>query len=250
MQAVLLAAGRGTRMGALTDACPKPLLMVAGRPIIEHIVAGFADAGVREVVVVTGYRGAQIEAALGDGGRLGVRIVYRHQQRAEGTARALLLARDALALASFALSWGDILVQPGLYTALVRRFRNHPCDALVAINAVDDPWAGAAVYVEADQRVTRIIEKPPRGSSTTRWNCAGVFVFDPVILDYATRVPRSSRGEYELPQAIAAMVADGRAVFSHPIDGYWSDVGTPADLQRAQVEFPAASVAQQIEPHA
>jgi len=226
-------------MGALTDACPKPLLPVAGRPLIEHIITGFAAAGVGDFVIVTGYRGAQIEAVLSDGARLGVRIVYQRQERAEGTARAVLLARNALTPAPFALSWGDILVQPELYAAMVRQFSRQPCDALLAINTVDDPWAGAAVYVEPDGRVTNLIEKPPRGTSTTRWNCAGVFVFDPVIFDYAARLQPSSRGEYELPQAIAAMVADGRRVFSLPIDGFWSDVGTPADLQRAQHEFPA-----------
>ncbi|HVN83408.1 MAG TPA: nucleotidyltransferase family protein [Candidatus Binatia bacterium] len=239
MQAVLLAAGRGTRMGALTATCPKPLLTVAERPIIEHIIAGFADAGVREFVIVTGYRGAQIEAALADGARLGVHIVYRQQEHALGTARALLLARDVIAPVPFALSWGDILVQPDLYPTLVARFHARPCDALLALNDTDDPRAGAAVYVERDRRVTRIVEKPPPGTSTTRWNNAGVFVFDPIIFDYAARVQPSPRGEYELPQAIAAMVSDGRPVFSVPIDGYWSDVGTPEDLHRARRDFPA-----------
>ncbi|MBI1816058.1 MAG: nucleotidyltransferase family protein [Deltaproteobacteria bacterium] len=241
MQAVLLAAGRGTRMGVLTETCPKPLLPVAGRPLIEHIIAGFAAAGVRELVIVTGYRSEQIETALGDGARLGVRIIYRRQTTAEGTARALLLARDALADEPFALSWGDILVQPEFYAAMVQRFRARPCDALLALNAVDDPWAGAAAYVDDVGRVSRIIEKPRRGSSTTHWNNAGVFVFDQLVLDYAARLQPSARGEYELPQAIAAMITDGRAIYSLPIEGYWSDVGTPDDLRRADREFPAAA---------
>lgn len=241
MQAVLLAAGCGTRMGALTETCPKPLLPVAGRPLIEHIITGFAAADVRDLVIVTGYRGEQIEAALGDGARLGVHITYRRQTTAAGTAHALLLGRDALADEPFALSWGDILVQPEFYAALVRRFRTRPCDALLALNAVDDPWAGAAVYVDGTGRVSRIVEKPPRGSSTTRWNNAGVFVFDPLVLDYVARLRPSARGEYELPQAIAAMAADGRAVYSLPITGYWSDVGTPDDLRRADRELPAAA---------
>jgi dTDP-glucose pyrophosphorylase len=212
--------------------------------LIEHIITGFAAAGVRDLIIVTGYRGEQIETAVGDGARLGVRIIYRRQTAAEGTARALLLARDALADQPFALSWGDILVQPEFYAALVQRFRARPCDALLALNAVDDPWAGAAVYVDDTGRVSRIIEKPRRGSSTTRWNNAGVFVFDPLVLDYAARLRPSPRNEYELPQAIAAMIADDRAVYSLPIAGYWSDVGTPDDLRRADREFPVAA------PHA
>jgi NDP-sugar pyrophosphorylase family protein len=244
MQAVLLAAGRGTRMGSLTARCPKPLLTVAGRPLIEHIVSGFAAAGIRELVIVTGYLGEQIEDALADGSRLEVRITFRRQARAEGTAQALLLARDCLHGEPFAVSWGDILVQPEFYVTLCRRFRERPCDALLALNEVDDPWQGAAVYIDGDKqcggRVTRIVEKPPRGSSTTPWNNAGIFVFDPILLDYAERLAPSLRGEYELPQAIAAMVDDGRAVFGVAIDGYWSDVGTPQDLTRAEVEFAKA----------
>jgi len=228
-------------MGSLTDACPKPLLNVAGRPLIEHIVDGFGLAGARDFVIVTGYRGDQIETALGDGSRLGVRIRYRRQTTADGTARALLLARDVLGEHPFALSWGDILVQPELYSELLQSFERRPCDALLALNACDDPCQGAAVYLDQDGRVRRIVEKPPRGSSTTPWNNAGVFVFDPVALAYASMLQPSARGEYELPQAIGTMVEEGRAVFGLPIRGYWSDVGTPEDLLRAEAEFPVVA---------
>jgi dTDP-glucose pyrophosphorylase len=240
MQAVLLAAGRGMRMGPLTMACPKPLLQVAGRPLIEHIIRGFVDAGIHDLIVVTGYLGEQLETVLGNGAALGVRVEYRRQAKAEGTARALLLARDQLAPSPFALSWGDILVQPQFYRQLIARFRSRPCDALLALNEVDDPWQGAAVYVDGSGRVTRIVEKPPPRSSSTQWNNAGVFVFDPIVLEYAARLPPSARGEYELPQALAAMVADGRSVLGLPISGYWSDVGTPENLAEAERNFPVA----------
>jgi NDP-sugar pyrophosphorylase family protein len=233
-------------MGALTERCPKPLLAVAGRPLIAHIIAGFAQAGVREFVVVTGYHGEQIERALGDGRHLGVRLDYRRQTEATGTAHALLLARDMVADVPFTLSWGDILVQPDFYARLLERFHTHPCDALLALNRVDDPWQGAAVYLGEDLRVQRVVEKPPRGSSTTPWNNAGVFVFRPIVLDYAAALAPSPRGEYELPQAIARMIEDGCRVCGLPIEGYWSDVGTPADLARAEREFPAARTAESM----
>ena len=117
---------------------------------------------------------------------------------------------------------------------MAERFAARPSDALLAVNRVDDPWRGAAVYVAEGGRVERIVEKPPRGTSTTQWNNAGIFVLDPVALDYAARLMPSSRREYELPQAIAAMVADGRRVFALPVLGFWSDVGTPADLRMAE----------------
>jgi len=242
MRAVILAAGRGTRMGALTASTPKPLLRLRGRPIIEHILLGLRDAGVRDAVIVTGYLGEQLEAALGDGRRLHMRFTYRRQTHPDGTARALLLARDALQDEPFLLSWGDIVVAPRTYADLVATFAAHPCDALLTVNPVDDPWRGAAVYVDDALRVTRLVEKPPRGASHTRWNNAGLFVFSPHILDYAAQLRPSLRGEYELPQALSAMVDDGGLVRALPVRGFWSDLGTPEDLAAAERIFdPEAS---------
>ena len=238
MIGVILAAGRGTRMGSLTAQVPKPLLLVRGCAIIEHILRGFRAAGVRDVVIVTGYRGEQIMAHLGDGSRLGLRHTYRRQVEPTGTASALLLARDAIRTEPFVLSWGDILIQPAEYAAAVAAFHAAPCDALLAVNAVDDPWRGAAVYVNDAWRVVRLVEKPPVGTSTTPWNNAGLFVLSPAILAYAERTVASPRGEHELPQAIGAMIGDGRVVRAYALQGFWSDVGTPDDLAAAERSFP------------
>jgi len=220
-------------MGALTESVPKPLLEVAGRPILAWILSGLARAGVREAVVVVGYRGAQIEGELGSGAAFGMRLSYRWQERPEGTARALLAARDALESAPFLLSWGDVIVEAGTYSELIRRFESRPCDALLAVNEVDDPWRGAAVYVAGDGRVEKIVEKPPRGSSATRWNNAGLMLLTPKVFPYAERASRSVRGEHELPEALQAMVRDGLDVRALPVRGLWSDVGTPEDLYAA-----------------
>ena len=96
---------------------------------------------------------------------------------------------------------------------------------------------GAAVYVDSDWRVTRLEEKPPRGTATTRWNNAGVLALSASIFDFARRLRPSPRGEYELPTAIAAMVAEGRTVRALPIRGFWSDVGTRDDLEEARRRF-------------
>jgi NDP-sugar pyrophosphorylase family protein len=237
--AVVLAAGRGTRMGSLTAAMPKPLLPVAGRALIEHVLGALAAAGVRRAVVVTGYLGELIEAALGDGARLGLSIGYCRQEGRDGTARALLQAESLIGGAPFVVSWGDILVPPAFYAELLSDFAARPCDAELAVNQIDDPWQGAAVYLDASGRVTRLEEKPPRGTSTTQWNNAGVMCFTAAIFDYARRLAPSSRGEYELPQAVAAMVRDGRTVRALPVRGYWSDVGTPADLAAAERQIAA-----------
>jgi dTDP-glucose pyrophosphorylase len=239
VNAVILAAGRGTRMGALTTQTPKPLLPLCGKPIIEHILLGLRGAGVRDAIVVTGYRGEQIETALGDGGRLGMRLRFRRQERPEGTARALLLTRSSLGDEPFVLSWGDVVVSPGEYEGVLEDFQRRPCAALLTVNRTEDPWRGAAVYLDQDRQVTALIEKPPRGTSKTPWNNDGVFVFTPSIFDFAEGLQASARGEYELTQAVAAMIADGLSVRAHPLRGFWSALGTPEDLAAAEAALRA-----------
>ncbi|MGH7819752.1 MAG: sugar phosphate nucleotidyltransferase, partial [Candidatus Binatia bacterium] len=173
------------------------------------------------------------EDHFGDGSRLGVRMVYRRQQERDGTARALLLGREEIGERPFLLAWGDILTERANYPRLLATFEGSGCDALLAVNWVDDPFRGAAVYAGEGHRIEKIVEKPPRGTATTHWNNAGIAVFRPLVFEYATRVRPSPRGEYEIPDAISAMIADGRSVRAFPLEGFWSDVGTPEDLAKA-----------------
>lgn len=233
-RAVVLAAGRGTRLGALTADRPKPLLTIGRRPILARILDGIAAAGVREVAIVTGYLGDQVEREIGNGAASGMDVRYFRQAEPDGTARALLLARDFLGGERFLFAWSDIVVRPENYRAVVRRARL--ADASLALNAVDDPWAGSAVSVDETMRVTRIVEKPPKGTSDTRWNNAGFGVLGPEIWAFADRIgPRA--GEYNLVDAIGAMVAAGANVAACPVEGPWFDIGTPEQLEAARREF-------------
>ena len=108
---------------------------------------------------------------------------------------------------------------------------------MLGVNEVDDPWAGAAVYVDEQWRVQKIVEKPPQGSSDTRWNNAGLGVLGPEIWPHVDALQPSARGEYELPQAIAALVASGANVGAVPVRGQWFDIGTAEDLETARREF-------------
>ena len=234
-KAVLFAAGRGTRLGAITANYPKALLEVGGRPIIVHILDGLVRAGIADVAVITGHSAGLLEAEVGTGEQSGLRITYVRQETLDGTARALSLCRDFLGDGQFFWSWGDILVEHSNYARVLRTARF--ADAIVAVNEVDDPWAGGAVYVENSMRVTRIVEKPQPGTSTTRWNNAGFGVLGPGIWPEVERLQPSARGEYELPRAIAAMVDDGVEVRAVPSEGAWFDVGRPDDLEAARAAY-------------
>lgn len=237
-KAVILAAGRGTRLAPMTDDLPKALIPVGGKPLIVHALDGLMEAGFADFMVVTGYRGDQVEFELGNGGGAGVDIRYVRQARLEGTAKAVALAREWIGSERFFVTWTDILVQRSNYLRVVRASRT--AEAAIAVNFTDDPATGAAVYLDSpdgDGLVTRIVEKPARGTSTTNWNNAGLAVLGSSAWEHIERLAPSARGEYELPTALGTMAAAGLHIRAVPIQGPWFDVGTPEDLERAQASF-------------
>jgi UDP-N-acetylglucosamine diphosphorylase / glucose-1-phosphate thymidylyltransferase / UDP-N-acetylgalactosamine diphosphorylase / glucosamine-1-phosphate N-acetyltransferase / galactosamine-1-phosphate N-acetyltransferase len=123
------------------------------------------------------------------------------------------------------------------YARFAAAARSEAYELMLAVNATSDPWRGAAVYVDKQMRVERIVEKPARGTSTTRWNNAGLFASTPRIFEYITKLTPSARGELELPEAMAMMIADGCNVRALDVRGFWSDVGTPEDLETARKLF-------------
>lgn len=237
MKAVVLAAGRGTRLRPITDTLPKPLIEVAGTPVLLRILRGLIDAGVDEFFIVTGYLSHKIEEFFGNGSDLGVSIHYIQQQKPDGTASALDLCRGFIKDEPFFMTYGDILVSPNHYQRLKNGYDQNSCDALMTLNHVEDPSQGSAVYVEKvnDEdalRVQKIIEKPPEGTSETNWNSSGVFIFSDRVFECTGKLKPSSRGEYELTDALMMMIDGGMKVCALPLSGYWSDVGTHEELQR------------------
>ena len=216
-------------MGALTEDRPKPLIEVAGRSLLARILGGLADAGIEEVAVITGYRAAQLESAAREMHAPSLRFL--RQDAPGGTAQAISLARDFVSNAPFFFGWADIVVDPANY-ARVLSAAHH--DAVLGANRVNDPTTGAALYVDRDFRVERIVEKPPAGTSTTPWNNAGLGVLGPAIWPHLGAVRPSPRGELELADAIATLLAGGGDVRALPIEGPWFDVGTPESLAEAE----------------
>ena len=229
-RAVVLAAGRGTRMKSLTDDCPKPMLPLAGRPMLAHQLDRFATAGISRVCIVVGYRGQMIRDYFASHPPAGVELEYAVQREQNGTGSAALLAREFATGGQFLLTFGDILVEPQVYTEL---FRLAPgAEQVLALTEVEDPYRGGAVYVDG-VRVTRIVEKPPKGTSTTNFLSAGIYVFNDRVFGALENLAPSSRGEYDLTDAISAAVRAGRLVRYFVVPGFWRDVGRPEDLAPA-----------------
>ncbi len=231
-KAVILAAGRGTRMKDLTVDVPKPMLPAGGRPILERQLDRLVEAGYSQALIITGYHAETIEDYF-RGYRLP--LLFVRQTELTGTATAALLAREFVGADDFMLTYGDILADSSCYRGILERLTGDPrIEAMLAVKDVDDPFQGAAVYAEPDGRVTRIVEKPPRGQSATRWNSAGIYSFRSSIFEEVRRTPKSPRGEYELTSAVAQLLESGKRLEIFAIEGQWRDIGRPEDLAAVQ----------------
>jgi NDP-sugar pyrophosphorylase family protein len=230
-KAIVLAAGRGTRMGALTEDLPKPMLPVAGRPLLEHVLNHLQGAGISEVGLIVGYRREVIEQHFAS---YPLRITFIHQEVINGTAGAAKLARSFVGDHCFLMTFGDIWCGPADYRRILAPVEAEAhVEATLAVKFVDDPFQGAAVYEDQNGFVSRIIEKPPRGTSSTHWNSAGIYCFRPSVFAEIDRVPLSSRGEYEITSAIEQMIEGGRKLRAVEVKGDWRDIGRPEDLASA-----------------
>lgn len=229
MRGVILAAGQGTRLRPLTYHRPKPLVPVLDRPMIEHIIKGAVSAGVNELCLVVGYKSQMIRDHLGDGSSLGAELTYVEQAEYAGTGDAVLLAEDFVGTDPFFLSWGDIIVPPHNYRRIMDEYNAQEYDGVLTVNWMEDPYEGAAVYTQ-DGCVSRIIEKPPKGTSDTHFNNAGIFVLPPEIIPALKTIPMSDRGELEVPDAILQIIHQGMKLRALEIEGYRYDVARPSAL--------------------
>jgi len=248
MKAVILAAGKGTRMKELTNELPKPMLEVHGRPILEHILTGLIGAGIREVFIVTGHRAEVIEDYFGDGGRFGARIVTGRQQEQNGTGKAPEVAKDFVGTDTFLLTYGDILVKPETYQQMVRRFGEGEFSGLVTVTGSEDVTKGGLNFFDEEFCLTRVVEKPSPAQieeltrtgwlkpGATAWYNAGIYVFRPEVFDYTAKLQKSPRGEYELTDAINALVDAGHRIAGMKIKGLWVDVRDPEVLAALEKE--------------
>ncbi len=224
-KAVLLAAGRGTRMRELTLDLPKPMIPVRGRPVLAHIVAGLVAAGVADLLIIVGYRAEVVREYFGDGSAHGARLQYATQITQDGTGRVVDLARNFVDEDPFVLSYGDILVDPINYPRLTALEAED--DALLTVKRADDVSQGGAVFINEHQELVDLREKPKPGEPTSPWYNAGIYTFRPDIFEFTERLEKSPRGEYELTDAICALAHSGRRVRCLELTGEWADVRDP-----------------------
>jgi glucose-1-phosphate thymidylyltransferase long form len=231
MQAVVLAAGEGTRLRPLTEDKPKALVEVDGRPILSHCFDRVVELGAEELLVVVGYKKEKIIDFYGDEYE-GTPITYTHQREPKGLAHAVLTVEDHVD-DDFMLILGDNIFEANL-DDVVRRQREDRADAAFLVEEV--PYEDASRYGVCDTNdygeITEVVEKPDE--PPTNLVMTGFYTFTPAIFHACHLVQPSDRGEYEITDAINLLLQSGRTIDAIRLDGWRMDIGYPEDREEAE----------------
>jgi UDP-N-acetylglucosamine diphosphorylase/glucosamine-1-phosphate N-acetyltransferase len=231
MKAVILAAGKGTRLKPLTDNTPKPMLNVAGRFLLEWMIKRVKEAGIYEVLLVTNYLEDQIKDYFGDGSTYGVEISYVTQKETLGTANAFLQAKEFVGNSQFMALYGDHYISEGV----LKKITNDHREGEVAVTSllVDDPSQYGAFALEGEY-IKKVVEKPPKGKEPSKYANVGIYIFPPSVFKYIEKTPKSPRGEYEITDTMQLMIDDNILHKKHDIEeNDWLDIGLPWNFLEA-----------------
>jgi UDP-N-acetylglucosamine diphosphorylase/glucosamine-1-phosphate N-acetyltransferase len=231
MKAVILAAGKGTRLNPLTDNTPKPMLNVAGRPLLEWMLMRVKEAGISDVLIVTNYLEDQIKKYFGEGSAHGLKISYKTQKQTQGTANAFYQAKDFMDKGDFMALYGDHYLAEGV----LKKLRTDHVDGEVTVSSllVDDPSQYGAFALDGDY-VKKVVEKPPKGKEPSNYANVGIYIFPRKVFEYIEKTPLSPRGEYEITDTMQLMIDDNVTHRKHDImKEDWLDIGLPWTLLEA-----------------
>jgi len=231
LKAVLLAGGTGSRLRPLTKLYNKHMLPVGDRPMIGHAIAKVKEAGIRDVVLVTGRESAgAFIAYLGSGREEGLSITYRIQEEAGGIAEALAQAESAVDPDDkIVVMLGDNLFEESLKPHL-EAFAAQPDGAMVLVKRVSDPRRYGVPVFDESGRIVRIEEKPERPASDL---CVtGIYFYHADVFGIIRRLKPSRRGELEITDVNNVYAAAGKLTH-RTLTGWWTDAGTFDSLHEA-----------------
>jgi dTDP-glucose pyrophosphorylase/CBS domain-containing protein len=219
--ATIMAGGYGTRLKPFTDEIPKPMLPIGGRPIMEWIIEGLRQAGIRNIIVTTHYKAESIVKHFGDGRNFGVQIEYIYEEQRSGTAGALALLpswHHSLLVVN-----GDILTTVD-YKAMLRYHEKHEACMTVAVREYHLQVPYGTVKME-DFKILGLIEKPSLRFLVN----AGIYLLEPLVRSY---MPQNKF--MDMTELIERLLAEGQSVAGFPVREYWIDIGQHAEYEQAE----------------
>jgi len=233
---VILAAGRGSRMGVIGELIPKTLLPVANQQLIAHQLKLMSSLGIHEVYIVVGYRSIDVVQAVGDGSQFGVAVHYVEQGTPMGSAHALGRVMPYIN-SPFLLTLGDYYFAASEPEKLLQRLKN----GQTAIAVKREPnrqliIESCEVRVDANQCVVSIVEKPKMPQTDLK-GC-GVYALQPEFFDAVARTPRTAlRDEYEISNSLAVYMQSGNSIYAEEIIVWDSNFTRPEDVLNANLEW-------------
>lgn len=239
MKAVIMAGGEGTRLRPLTYNQPKPLIPMANRPLMEHVIALLRRHGFTEIVVTVSFQAAAIQAYFGNGAEFGVRLTYTSEETPLGTAGSVRNARAELG-GSFLVISGDVLTDMDL-RAVVAFHQEKKAMATIALRAVPNPLEFGIVMTKPDGSIERFLEKPTWGQVFSDTINTGIYMLEPSIFDY---IPP---GEADFSADVFPHLLDGHeALYGFVSDAYWEDIGALDAYRRAHQDVLDGKVRVQV----
>ncbi|MEP6852490.1 MAG: NDP-sugar synthase [bacterium] len=223
VDAIILVGGQGTRLRPLTLSAPKPMLPTAGVPFLEHPLSRIRAAGIRHVILSSSYKSEVFESHFGDGSKFGLELDYVVEEEPLGTGGGIGHAAAAIRASTVLVFNGDLLSGVDLGSLLAVHRERH-ADVTLYLTRVNDPRAFGCVPTDSSGRVTAFLEKDP-DPITDQIN-AGTYVFERHVVDAIPSGRPVSVERETFPQMLKA----GATVIGQVQDGYWRDLGTPADF--------------------
>jgi mannose-1-phosphate guanylyltransferase/phosphomannomutase len=219
MKAVIMAGGEGTRLRPLTSNQPKPMIPLVNKPMMEHIIGLLREHGFTDIVVTVAFLANAIRTYFGDGSEFGVRMVYATEETPLGTAGSVRNAMDELGERFLVIS-GDVLTDIDL-SAVVSQHIEKKALATIALKSIENPLEFGIVITREDGSIERFLEKPTWGQVFSDTINTGIYVLEPEIFDF---IPAGRPVDFS-SEVFPALLAAGRPIFGHVVEGYWEDVG-------------------------
>ena len=219
---VIMAGGLGSRLGDLTKSTPKPMLLVANKPIILHIIERFRSYGFRDFIISTNYKKDVIEGFLGNGHDFGVNIEYVNENKRMGTAGALSFMKGKFD-APFFVTNADVISMIDYQDLLMSHLNSSYC-ATMCVRQHDITIPFGVIESNESGRITDIFEKPTHSFDIN----AGIYVLSPEVL---THVPDNQF--YDMPTLFLEMSRNGIKSQKYELNNYWIDIGNPDDFKVA-----------------
>ncbi|MBY0369309.1 NTP transferase domain-containing protein [bacterium] len=229
MKGIILAGGTGSRLFPLTKVTNKHLLPVGRQPMILHPIGKLIEAGITEILIVTGVEHmGDVVTLLGSGKDYACRFTYKVQDEAGGIAQALGLAEDFCRDSKMAVILGDNIFTDSL-KSFAQAFHEQPSGAKILLKEVSDPQRFGVAQLDGN-KVLSIEEKPRQPKS--RLAVTGIYFYDPSVFEYIRTLRPSGRGELEITDVNNAYISKGTLTYDQ-LTGNWTDAGTFESLKTA-----------------